>query len=90
VKIAVGEAVGNAVLHAYRELEPGRIRVRARVARRRLLITIADDGTGMRPNPDSQGLRLGIPLITTLCDDVRFTSSDVGTHISMSFAAAGA
>jgi anti-sigma regulatory factor (Ser/Thr protein kinase) len=90
VKIAVGEAVGNSVLHAYRGSDPGTIQVRAWIARGRLLVTIEDDGIGMRPNPDSQGLRLGVPLITTLCDDVRFTSSESGTFISMSFAAPGA
>lgn len=78
------------MLHAFRGTAPGTIEVRARLARGRLLITVADDGIGMRPNPDSQGLRLGIPLITTLCDDVRFTSADTGTFISMSFVAPGA
>jgi hypothetical protein len=40
----------------------------------------------MTPNPSNPGLRLGIPLITKLCEDVRFTSSDDGTVVSMSFA----
>ncbi len=85
VKIAVGEAVGNAVLHAYRGGSRGAIRVFARHERGRLLVTVADDGIGMAPDPDSLGLGLGIPLITRLCDDVRFSSSDRGTKVSMSF-----
>jgi len=89
VRIAVGEAAGNAVLHAYRGARAGMIRVRARFARDRLLVTVADDGVGMKPNPDSRGLRMGISLITTLCEDVRFISSDTGTTVSMSFAASG-
>jgi len=87
VKIAVSEAVGNAILHAYRHGKAGVIRVFAREDRRRLLVTVADDGIGMAPNPESKGLRIGIPLITKLCDDVRFTSSEDGTTVSMSFAA---
>ena len=87
VKIAVSEAVGNAIVHAYRGRKPGVVRVFAREHRGRLLVTVTDDGTGMAPNPESQGLRLGIPLITRVCDDVRFTSTDDGTNVSMSFAA---
>ena len=85
VKIAVSEAVGNAVVHAYRGDESGTIRVTGRHQRGRLLVTVADDGIGMTPNPGNPGLRVGIPLITKLCDDVRFTSSDEGTIVSMSF-----
>ena len=58
----------------------------ARLDRGRLLVTIADDGTGMRPNLDSKGLGLGISLITKLARDVRFDSSDTGLTVSMSFA----
>ena len=85
VKIAVSEAVANAVVHAYREREPGTIRVTGRHRRGRLLVTVTDDGIGMTPNPGGPGLRMGIPLITQLCDDVRFTSSEKGTVVSMSF-----
>jgi anti-sigma regulatory factor (Ser/Thr protein kinase) len=90
VKIAVSEAVGNAIVHAYRGGKAGVIRVFAREERGRLLVTVADDGIGMAPNPATQGLRIGIPLITKVCDDVRFTSSDEGTTVSMSFAAPAA
>jgi anti-sigma regulatory factor (Ser/Thr protein kinase) len=85
VQIAVSEAVANAVVHAYRGIRPGRISVRARLERGRLLVTVADQGIGMTPNPGNPGLRVGIPLITKLCDDVRFTSSDKGTVVAMSF-----
>jgi anti-sigma regulatory factor (Ser/Thr protein kinase) len=87
VRIAVSEAVGNAIVHAYRGGDAGTITVLARQDRGLLLVTVADDGVGMMPNPDSTGLRVGIPLITKICDDVRFTSSDDGTTVSMSFAA---
>ena len=86
VKIAVSEAVGNAVVHAYRGVPPGPISVRARRERGRLLVIVADEGIGMTPDPSNPGLRVGIPLITKICDDVRFTSSDEGTVVSLSFA----
>jgi serine/threonine-protein kinase RsbW len=90
VKLAVSEAVSNAVTHAFRDRDPGTIIVTARVDRGKLLVTIADDGTGMRPNLESKGLGLGISLITKLAGDVRFDSSDSGLTVSMSFAAATA
>jgi serine/threonine-protein kinase RsbW/stage II sporulation protein AB (anti-sigma F factor) len=86
VKIAVSEAVANAVIHAYRGREPGSVRVTGEHRRGRLLVTVSDDGMGMTPNLGNPGLRMGIPLITKLCDDVRFSSSDEGTVVSMSFA----
>jgi anti-sigma regulatory factor (Ser/Thr protein kinase) len=87
VKIAVSEAVGNAILHAYRGAAAGGIGVFARHDRGRLLVTVTDSGIGMTPDPESGGLRVGIPLITKVCDDVRFTSSEDGTTVSMSFQA---
>jgi serine/threonine-protein kinase RsbW len=85
VKLAVSEAVSNAVIHAFRGAAPGRISVRARVERDRLLVTVADDGSGMRPNVDSPGLGFGISLITRMARDVRFDSSPAGLTVSMSF-----
>jgi anti-sigma regulatory factor (Ser/Thr protein kinase) len=85
VTIAVSEAVGNAVVHAFREGRSGTIRVFARRDRGRFLVTVADDGIGMTPNPESAGLGFGIPLISKVCDDVRFSSSREGTKVTMCF-----
>jgi anti-sigma regulatory factor (Ser/Thr protein kinase) len=85
VTIAVSEAVGNAVVHAFREGRSGTIRVFARQDRGRFLVTVADDGIGMTPNPENAGLGFGIPLISKVCDDVRFSSSRGGTRVTMSF-----
>ena len=85
VKLAVSEAVGNSVMHAFRGREPGTIVLRARSEADRLLVTVADDGDGMRPNLDSPGLGLGLSLITRLALDVSFDSSDKGTTVSMTF-----
>ena len=89
VKLAVSEAVGNSVVHAFRGREPGTITIGARGEGQRLVVTVADDGIGMSPNIDSPGLGFGISLITKLALEVRFDSSDSGTLVSMSFPAGG-
>jgi anti-sigma regulatory factor (Ser/Thr protein kinase) len=89
VRLAVSEAVTNAVVHAFRDRAPGTISVKAWLDAGRLLVVVADDGTGMRPNPDSTGLGLGISLITRLARDARFDSSPAGLTVSMSFEVAG-
>src|SRR5690349_7750529 len=90
VRLAVSEAVTNAVVHGFRGRRAGTVRVDAHVVRDRLVIVITDNGGGMRPNPDSGWLGLGIPLITRLAEDARFDSNAEGLTVSMSFAAAGA
>jgi serine/threonine-protein kinase RsbW len=85
VRLAVSEAVTNAILHAFRGRHPGDVLVSGRVDRGRLIVAVGDNGTGMRPNLESTGLGLGISLITKLAADVRFDSSESGTTVSMSF-----
>ena len=90
VKLAVSEAVGNAVVHAFRGGEDGTITLSARGERGILLVIVSDDGIGMTPNLDSPGLGFGLSLISKVAHDVRFDSSDSGTTVSMSFPATGA
>ena len=89
VKLAVSEAVGERrhprLSRSRPRDDPGPGADRARQA---LVISVADDGDGMRPNLDSPGLGLGISLITKVAKDVRFDSSDGERRSLMSFAAA--
>jgi two-component sensor histidine kinase len=85
VRLAVSEAVGNAVLHAFRDRAPGAIVLTARTTSGWLVITVSDNGKGMTPNIDSPGLGLGISLISKVAEQVNFDSSDAGTTVSMSF-----
>lgn len=88
VKIGVSEAVGNAVLHAYRGDLDGPIRLRGSLRGKRLVIVVTDQGVGMSPDPGSSGLGLGLPLIGTVAEDMRVVGGPQGTTISMSFPAA--
>jgi serine/threonine-protein kinase RsbW/stage II sporulation protein AB (anti-sigma F factor) len=89
LKLAVSEAITNAVLHAFRSGEPGRVTVTVDVepAESEVTVVVADDGGGMVPRPDSPGLGLGLPLIGTLADtfEVRTPADGHGTEVAMTF-----
>jgi serine/threonine-protein kinase RsbW len=84
VKLAVNEAVTNAVVHAYAENE-GRISVTVELADKELSITVADTGAGLLPRADSPGLGMGLPLIAQLTERIDVRSDDGGTEIRMWF-----
>jgi len=90
VGLAVSEAVGNAVVHAFRGRPPGTVRVTARGIDGVLTVTVSDDGVGMSPNIQSPGLGFGISLITKVALDVHFESSEGGTRVTMDFPAEAA
>jgi serine/threonine-protein kinase RsbW/stage II sporulation protein AB (anti-sigma F factor) len=89
VRLAVSEALTNAVVHAYREGAEGELEVSARKQARRLEVTVQDRGVGVRPRPDSPGMGMGLPMIAALA-----TESDIsarqggGTVVTMHFALA--
>ncbi len=67
VRLAVGEACANVVVHAYRDREePGTVRLRATVADEGLVVEVSDEGCGPAPRTDSPGLGLGLVLMGRL------------------------
>jgi anti-sigma regulatory factor (Ser/Thr protein kinase) len=84
VKLAVNEAVTNAVVHAYAQNE-GRISVTVELAGKELAITVADTGGGLLPRADSPGLGMGLPLIAQLTERIDVRSDEDGTEIRMWF-----
>jgi anti-sigma regulatory factor (Ser/Thr protein kinase) len=87
LKLAVSEALTNVVVHSYRDaVEPGPIEVEVQVLDGRLEITIADDGPGMRPRPDSPGAGLGLPIIASLAGGFEIRERDPrGTELHLCF-----
>ena len=87
VKLAVSEAVTNAVVHAYVGVDqPGEVRVRACVSEDEVVVVVADDGCGMVPRLDSPGLGVGLPFIAHATDtlDIDRTAGG-GTKLRMTF-----
>ncbi|MCW2989971.1 MAG: ATP-binding protein, partial [Solirubrobacterales bacterium] len=88
VRLAVGEACANVVVHAYRRSpEPGTIRVRALEQEGRLVVEVRDDGCGPAPRPDSPGMGLGLPLMTRLATELQVLDREPsGTLVRLTFA----
>jgi anti-sigma regulatory factor (Ser/Thr protein kinase) len=92
LKLALTEAVTNAVVHAYHSIGPGEFTVTIVVKpHRSVMVIVIDDGVGMQPRLDSPGLGLGLALISSLTTSaqVRTPASGRGTEVRMSFALAG-
>jgi serine/threonine-protein kinase RsbW len=90
VRLAVSEALANAVLHAFVGRErPGSIAVSATVEDGLLSVRICDDGNGLSVgNPASTGLGLGLELMRRCATHVRVADCALrgGTCVTMTFA----
>lgn len=87
IKLAVSEAATNAVVHGYSD-QAGLITVVVELRDGGALqVVIADTGRGMLPHRDSDGLGLGVPIMTTLADHVDIISPTAqgGTEVHMHF-----
>ena len=78
VALAITEAVTNAVIHAYRNGDSGRIRVVACARQTGLLVVVRDYGCGMQPHPGSPGAGLGLAVIGALADEMNIERPDKG------------
>lgn len=86
IRLAVSEAASNAVLHAYRGASGGRFHVTVALASGELWVLISDDGRGLHAWNDSQGLGIGLWLISSLSDDFSIVPRAAGgTEVQMRF-----
>jgi serine/threonine-protein kinase RsbW/stage II sporulation protein AB (anti-sigma F factor) len=88
VRLAVSEAVSNAVLHGYRgDTSRGEVTVLVEAEDSRLDVRVRDRGCGMSPHADGRGAGMGLPLIAQLSDAVavRPFTEDGGTEVHMTF-----
>ncbi|MCW2966591.1 MAG: putative sensor protein [Solirubrobacteraceae bacterium] len=87
VRLAVGEACANAVVHAYRlASEPGDIHIRALAIGDGLIVEVRDEGCGPVPRNDSPGLGLGLPLMSRLTRELQILDREPhGTLVRLTF-----
>lgn len=88
VRLAVGEALTNVVMHAYVGLEPGNMTVQAWPDRdHHLTIRVVDEGRGLVPRTDSPGLGVGLGVMAQLADEFRIANREgqPGTTVFLRF-----
>jgi anti-sigma regulatory factor (Ser/Thr protein kinase) len=83
ILLAVGEAVANAVEHAY-DREGGSVIVRPLYEGGELQVEIVDHGR-FRPAAAVDGRGFGLKIMRALACDVRITSADTGTIVRLGF-----
>ena len=88
LKLALSEALTNAVEHAYPGHDvPGRVSVMASVVDHHVHVVVTDDGVGFAPRLDSPGLGVGLPVMAAVCDSLEILPGDPrGTEVHMGFA----
>jgi len=85
VRLAVSEAMTNAVLHAYRD-DAGEVHVTAALVCDELWVLIGDDGCGLQPRADRPGLGLGLAIISQVSDEMAVVPQAAGgTEVRMCF-----
>lgn len=92
IRLAVGEALTNVVMHAYVGGKPGMMHVQAWLDDgRHFVVQIFDEGHGLIPRADSPGLGLGMGLMAQMSDDFRVANREgkPGTTVSLRFSLAG-
>src|SRR4051812_6773318 len=87
LRLAVGEACTNVVVHAYRDQDaPGAVHVRAVAGETGLVVEVWDDGCGPSPRGDSPGLGLGLPLMARLSREMEISGREPrGTKVRLVF-----
>ena len=90
IALAVGEALNNVVMHAYRDqLVPGAMTVEAHIEGRSLAVAVIDEGIGLSPRTDSAGLGLGMPVMASLTASMSVgleaVTDDSGTVVILNF-----
>jgi anti-sigma regulatory factor (Ser/Thr protein kinase) len=86
VRIALTEAAGNVVRHAYEGRETGLIGVTSERAGGSFIVVVEDAGIGLWPRPKTDGPRLGMALIAAVCDAKISRRDGGGLSVTMRFA----
>ncbi|MCE5288713.1 MAG: SpoIIE family protein phosphatase [Nocardiaceae bacterium] len=83
IVLAVAEAATNAIEHAYRNVDSGRVDIKASVENHDVVIVTRDAGSWQPPAADSGQRGRGISLIRALTDETDISSDGDGTVVTM-------
>lgn len=94
IKVAVSEAVSNAIIHGYRYRRDGWVDVEAWLEDNRLSVVVRDEGVGIEDieqarqpsySTDPERMGLGFVFMETFMDSLQVTSQvGLGTRVEMS------
>lgn len=85
IRLAASEALTNAVRFAY-PARNGHVHVNAWIAAGELWILITDNGCGLHAGAESDGLGLGLAVISKVCDGLSMVErSSGGTEVRLRF-----
>ena len=86
VALAVSEATGNAVRHAYPpDQADGHVEVAVTRAGDTVIITVSDEGLGMDSHTSAEGSGLGLLLMRDQTQDLAVESDGNGTRVALHF-----
>jgi anti-sigma regulatory factor (Ser/Thr protein kinase) len=85
VRLAISEAVTNAIRHGYRDGD-GDVWVMAQFEAGALSVVVCDEGVGMRPHATGTGLGLGLGIVARVSDQMAIVPrAQGGTELHMRF-----
>jgi anti-sigma regulatory factor (Ser/Thr protein kinase) len=84
IALAVSEAVGNAVRHAY-PAAAGDVELTVEYDLGEIIITVIDTGVGITDRSHDPGLGLGLQLMDALTKNCTIDSHGAGTTITLAF-----
>jgi len=85
VELAVAESVANAVVHGFGDRDDGAITVRAEIEGARVVVEIADSGSGITTHARSPRAGFGLPIIGAVADSVEIRTGHRGTRLVLGF-----
>lgn len=83
--LVVNEACSNCVEHAYRGVNPGRMRVEAEVLDNHVRFCVVDSGSWKKPPADPGTRGRGLLLMRKISDEVAVRGTADGTSVEMTF-----
>jgi anti-sigma regulatory factor (Ser/Thr protein kinase) len=86
IGLAVSEATGNVVRHAYPPEVSGHIEVTVSQTDGEIVVTIADTGVGVETASQQPGMGMGLKLMRTLTTSLGIESRAAGTTVALHFA----
>lgn len=85
VALAISEAVGNVVAHAYGEDKRGDVELSARASPSELTVTVRDRGRGLAAGNGMPGAGYGLTIIRRVAERVELADEPGGVELTMGF-----